>query len=371
MLLENLVLRHFRNYEELSLDFDPHVNVFLGENAQGKTNLLEAILMLALAKSHRTTNDKDFIQWESEAAKIEGRILKNNQSIPLELSITTKGKKAKVNHLEQKKLSQYVGHLNVVMFAPEDLSLVKGAPGVRRRFINMEIGQMQPVYLHDLSQYQRILHQRNQYLKMAQLRKKYDPVMLSILTEQFAEVAVKLTERRKGFIERLESYAASIHQQITRGLEILQLEYKPSVILTDGLDRQKQQEELLEKMESIRQREIDRGVTLIGPHRDDSLFYINGQNVQVFGSQGQQRTTALSVKLAEIDLIHEETGEYPLLLLDDVLSELDDFRQSHLLGAIQGKVQTFVTTTNVSGIDHETLNQATTFQVEQGVVKKS
>ncbi|EHC6546875.1 DNA replication and repair protein RecF, partial [Listeria monocytogenes] len=175
MHLESIVLRNFRNYENLELEFSPSVNVFLGENAQGKTNLLEAVLMLALAKSHRTTNDKDFIMWEKEEAKMEGRIAKHGQSVPLELAITQKGKRAKVNHLEQKKLSQYVGNLNVVIFAPEDLSLVKGAPGIRRRFLNMEIGQMQPIYLHNLSEYQRILQQRNQYLKMLQMKRKVDP----------------------------------------------------------------------------------------------------------------------------------------------------------------------------------------------------
>ncbi|EFR92455.1 DNA replication and repair protein RecF, partial [Listeria innocua FSL S4-378] len=152
MHLESIVLRNFRNYENLELEFSPSVNVFLGENAQGKTNLLEAVLMLALAKSHRTTNDKDFIMWEKEEAKMEGRVVKRGQTVPLELAITQKGKRAKVNHMEQKKLSQYVGNLNVVIFAPEDLSLVKGAPGVRRRFLNMEIGQMQPIYLHNLSE---------------------------------------------------------------------------------------------------------------------------------------------------------------------------------------------------------------------------
>ncbi|EPY2526650.1 DNA replication/repair protein RecF [Listeria monocytogenes] len=370
MHLESIVLRNFRNYENLELEFSPSVNVFLGENAQGKTNLLEAVLMLALVKSHRTTNDKDFIMWEKEEAKMEGRIAKHGQSVPLELAITQKGKRAKVNHLEQKKLSQYVGNLNVVIFAPEDLSLVKGAPGIRRRFLNMEIGQMQPIYLHNLSEYQRILQQRNQYLKMLQMKRKVDPILLDILTEQFADVAINLTKRRADFIQKLEAYAAPIHHQISRGLEALKIEYKASITL-NGDDPEVWKADLLQKMESIKQREIDRGVTLIGPHRDDSLFYINGQNVQDFGSQGQQRTTALSIKLAEIDLIHEETGEYPVLLLDDVLSELDDYRQSHLLGAIEGKVQTFVTTTSTSGIDHETLKQATTFYVEKGTVKKS
>lgn len=369
MHLENMVLRNFRNYPFLEVDFSPAVNVFLGENAQGKTNLLEAILMLALAKSHRTANDKDFINWDSEEAKIEGRVFRRGQSVPLELMITPKGKKAKVNHLEQKKLSQYVGNLNVVMFAPEDLSLVKGAPGVRRRFLNMEIAQMQPVYLHELSQYQRVLQQRNQYLKAAQMSKKADPIMLDILNEQFAEIAITITKRRSEFVKKLIRFAAPLHYQISRELEQLTIRYAASIELQETDESTKTS--VMEKLQKNKKRELERGVTLIGPHRDDLHFYINEQDVQVFGSQGQQRTTALSIKLAEIDLLKEEIGEYPVLLLDDVLSELDDFRQSHLLGAIEGKVQTFVTTTNISGIDHNTIKQATTYTVTQGSVEKS
>lgn len=369
MHLENIVLRNFRSYPFLEVDFSPAVNVFLGENAQGKTNLLEAILMLALAKSHRTANDKDFINWHAEEAKMEGRVFRRGQSVPLELMITAKGKKAKVNHLEQKKLSQYVGNLNVVMFAPEDLSLVKGSPGVRRRFLNMEIAQMQPVYLHELSNYQRILQQRNQFLKAAQINKKTDPIMLEILNEQFAEIAIIITKRRKEFVEKLLRFSAPLHKQISRGLENLMIRYSASIDLQETEEQSRAH--VLEKLQKNKKREFERGVTLVGPHRDDLHFYINEQDVQVFGSQGQQRTTALSIKLAEIDLLKEELGEYPVLLLDDVLSELDDYRQSHLLGAIEGKVQTFVTTTNISGIDHQTIKQATTFKVTQGKLEKN
>lgn len=369
MFIEKLALKDYRNYEELYIEFENKVNVILGENAQGKTNVMESIYVLAMAKSHRTSNDKDLIRWDQDYAKIEGRVQKQHSSLPLQLVISKKGKKAKLNHIEQQKLSQYVGNLNAVMFAPEDLNLVKGSPQVRRRFIDMEIGQVSPIYLHDMSQYQKILQQRNHYLKMLQIKKQTDQTMLEILTEQFIQVAVRIVTKRFEFLRLLENWAKPIHQGISRGLESLDINYKPSVEVLEGQDLSKMVASFEEKFGRVRTREIERGTTLFGPHRDDLSFFVNGRDVQTFGSQGQQRTTALSVKLAEIELIHAEIGEYPILLLDDVLSELDDYRQSHLLNTIQGKVQTFVTTTSVDGIDHQTLKEASTFEVSSGTIK--
>jgi DNA replication and repair protein RecF len=370
MYIEKLALKNYRNYDELFVEFENKVNVILGENAQGKTNIMESIYVLAMAKSHRTSNDKDLIHWDQEYAKIEGRVQKQHSSLPLQLVISKKGKKAKCNHIEQQKLSQYVGNLNVVMFAPEDLNLVKGSPQVRRRFIDMEIGQVSPIYLHDMSQYQKILQQRNHYLKMLQIKKQTDTTMLEILTEQFIQMAVKIVMKRFEFLRLLVKWAKPIHQGISRGLESLEINYKPSVEVLEEQDLSKLIACFEEKFSKVRSREIERGTTLFGPHRDDLLFLVNGRDVQTFGSQGQQRTTALSVKLAEIELINAEIGEYPILLLDDVLSELDDYRQSHLLNTIQGRVQTFVTTTSVDGIDHQTLKEASTFVVEAGSIKK-
>lgn len=370
MYIEHLVLKNYRNYENLAVQFENKVNVILGENAQGKTNVMESIYVLAMAKSHRTSNDKELIRWDEEYATIEGRVKKNHGTLPMQLVISKKGKKAKCNHLEQQKLSQYVGNMNVVMFAPEDLTLVKGSPQVRRRFIDMEIGQVSPIYLHDIGQYQKILQQRNHYLKMMQIKKQFDETMLDILTEQFIEKAVRIVSKRFEFLNLLQKWAIPIHSGISRGLETLKIEYKPSVDVSEDQDLSKMVEAYSNKFAKIKNREIERGTTLFGPHRDDLLFYVNGRDVQTFGSQGQQRTTALSVKLAEIELIHAEIGEYPILLLDDVLSELDDYRQSHLLNTIQGKVQTFVTTTNVDGIDHQTLKEASTFTVDSGTIKQ-
>ncbi|GGA70508.1 DNA replication/repair protein RecF [Ornithinibacillus halotolerans] len=366
MHIEELTLTNYRNYQKMDISFDNKVNVIIGENAQGKTNLMEAIYLLAFTKSHRTSKEKELIRWDKDYAKIEGRIKKRNQSIPLEIIISAKGKKAKLNHLEQKRLSDYIGNLNVVMFAPEDLTLVKGPPQTRRRFIDMELGQIQPRYIYHLGQFQKVLKQRNHLLKQMQKNRNTDRTMLHVLTEQLVEHAGTLLERRFIFLDLLRKWAKSIHYGISHELETLEIEYQSTIEVLETASKEKIESSYLEKFTQIIEKEIERGTTLIGPHRDDIIFYVNGKNVQTYGSQGQQRTTALSLKLAEIDLIQSEVGEYPILLLDDVLSELDDFRQSHLLNTIQGKVQTFVSTTSVDGIHHETLQKADIFKVQNG-----
>ncbi|MEC5425053.1 DNA replication/repair protein RecF [Virgibacillus sp. C22-A2] len=368
MHIEQLQLKNYRNYEKLAISFDDKINVIIGENAQGKTNLMEAIYLLAFTKSHRTTREKELIQWDKEYAKIEGRITKRNRAFPLEVIISSKGKKAKLNRIEQKRLSNYIGALNVVMFAPEDLTLVKGSPQIRRRFIDMELGQIQPRYIYHLGQYQKILKQRNHLLKQMQRKQKQDKTMLDILTEQLVEHAATLLERRFVFLDLLRKWASPIHYGISRQLEKLEIKYNPSIEVSEEVNKEKIESIYLNKFHEIQEKEVERGTTLIGPHRDDLIFYVNNKDVQTYGSQGQQRTTALSVKLAEIELIYNEVGEYPVLLLDDVLSELDDYRQSHLLNTIQGKVQTFVSTTSVEGINHKTLEKAEIIRVHDGKV---
>lgn len=368
MYLEELQLRNFRNYDEHSITFDNKVNVIIGENAQGKTNLMEAIYVLAFTKSHRTSKEKELIQWEKDFAKIEGRVTRRNQSVPLEIVISKKGKKAKLNRLEQKRLSDYIGAINVVMFAPEDLTLVKGPPHTRRRFIDMELGQIQPAYIYHLSKYQKVLKQRNQMLKQIRYQETSDHMMLDVLTDQLIEHAAILLEKRFLFIDLLKGWAAPIHYGISHEQEKLAIEYDNTIEVSEDANKETLETVYRNKFHEIREKEIERGTTLIGPHRDDLIFYVNGKDVQTYGSQGQQRTTALSVKLAEIELIYKEVGEYPILLLDDVLSELDDSRQSHLLNTIQGKVQTFVSTTSVDGIYHETLRNAELFHVKEGEI---
>ncbi len=371
MNIEHLQLTNYRNYESLTLNFSPKINVFIGENAQGKTNVMESIYVLAMAKSHRTSNDKELIRWEAEYGKIEGVVHKRYGEVPMELTISKKGKKGKINHLEQSKLSEYVGQMNVVMFAPEDLNVVKGSPQIRRRFIDMEIGQISPVYLHDLLTFQKILRQRNLYLKQNQGRTTLmNDVMLDVYTEQYIQAAIKIIRKRYEFMDLLQAWAEPIHKGISQGKEQLVIKYATISGMERDWSVQEMATYLEQKLMDTRKREIDRGVTLVGPHRDDLQFFVNNYDVQVYGSQGQQRTTALSLKLAEIELIKQETREAPILLLDDVLSELDDTRQSHLLNTIQGEVQTFVTTTSVDGIHHETIKNAKMFHVKQGTIEQ-
>lgn len=366
MRLSNLQLQNFRNYDNLSLTFTKNLVIFLGENAQGKTNILESIFVLAMTRSHRTTNEQELIQWDAKQASIRGNVERTHTSVPLELFLTKKGRKTKVNHIEQKKLSSYIGQLNVILFAPEDLSLVKGSPQLRRKFLDMEIGQIDPVYLYDLVQYQKVLKQRNQYLKQLAEKKQTDELYLEILTEQLVEFGSKVLIARQKFVKRLEYWASQLHQKISQNKETLVIEYISSVPDNPWDNLEAVQTAFRQALEKVKNKEHFRQVTLAGPHRDDLIFLINERNVQTFGSQGQQRTTALSVKLAEIDLMKEETGEYPVLLLDDVMSELDDARQLHLLETIEGKVQTFLTTTTLEHVKDKMTVEPEIFYVRQG-----
>lgn len=371
MYLETLELHNFRNYDDLNVEFGSGVNVLLGENAQGKTNLLESIYFLAFSRSHRTNNDHDLINWQGHDARVLGTIHKKHTSVPLEIDITAKGKKAKVNHLEQGKLSQYIGQLNVILFAPEDLSIVKGAPSVRRRFIDMEFGQMSPKYLYNSSQYRSVLKQRNQYLRQLQFKEHPDLVYLDVLTEQLAAFGAEIVFQRIAFLRKLEKWSQVIHNEISQGQEILRFQYVMPLKESQTSSVESIYDGLQDLFKRQRGKEVQQGKTLIGPHLDDVRFIVNDKNVSTFGSQGQQRTTALSVKLAEIDLMQEETGEYPVLLLDDVLSELDDSRQTHLLTAIQNKVQTFITTTSLSGVAQQLINEPHVFNISHGDLKET
>ncbi|SJZ98238.1 DNA replication and repair protein RecF [Pilibacter termitis] len=360
MLISHLHLQNYRNYQEVELDFSPSINIFLGENAQGKTNLLESLYVLALTKSHRTNNEKELIYFKEKEARLTCEVVKQTGKVPLEIRFTPKGRRGKVNHIEQKKLSQYIGKLNVILFAPEDLELVKGTPSVRRKFLDMEISQVSPIYLYDLVQYQRLLKQRNQYLKQTAFEKRtLDELYLDILDEQLAEYGEKILQVRREFVQKLEKFASVLHANISNQKEKLHLEYHSTI---------KEDSDYLSQLKNARKKDVKHFSTSVGIHRDDLLFFVNELDVASFGSQGQQRTTALSVKLAEIDLMYDETGEYPLLLLDDVMSELDNERQLHLLEAIQGKAQTFITTTTLKHLENLDV-VAQIFEIEQGAVK--
>ena len=371
MKLTNLQLQNFRNYESVQLEFTDGVHVFIGENAQGKTNLMESIYALAMTKSHRTTNDKELIGWNKEFATIKGTVEKTATKTNLELQFSKKGKIAKVNYLEQKRLSSYLGNLNVILFAPENLTLVKGSPQNRRKFVDMELGQMSSLYLYDLVEYNRVLKQRNTYLKQLAIKKKQLDEYLEVLSEMLSELASKIVFHRLDFMKQLEALAIPIHDQLSLGREKFSVSYQATIPLEDGLTPSQMKEIYMNQFKKNQTREADQATTLIGPHRDDLIFYLNEVPVQTYGSQGQQRSTVLSLKLAEIELMKLSTGEYPLLLLDDVLSELDDDRQTHLIKAIENKVQTFITTTSLDGIKQQFINEPVVIPIEKGTILKT
>lgn len=366
MELMSLKLNNFRNYEALDVSFSSGVNVFLGPNAQGKTNLLEAIYVLALTRSHRTSTDKELISWQAKEAQVAGTVARQYSDVPLSLKFTNKGKKARINHLDQAKLANYIGQLNVILFAPEDLDLVKGSPSVRRNFIDREFSQMSAKYLYTANQYKDVLKQRNRYLKQLQSKQASDKLYLDVLTEQLVDFASELITRRVVLIKKLDAAAQPIQAAITQDNEQLHIQYVSQLddeLLTDVASVK---QEMLARFKKLGEREIIMGTTMLGPHRDDLHFDVNKHDVANFGSQGQQRTTALAVKLAEIELMKEETGEYPVLLLDDVLSELDSDRQTHLLAAMQDKVQTFITTPSLSDVARQLIHEPKIFHVNSG-----
>ena len=371
MKLTNLQLQNFRNYESVQLEFTDGVHVFIGENAQGKTNLMESIYALAMTKSHRTTNDKELIGWNKEFATIKGTVEKTATKTNLELQFSKKVKIAKVNFLEKKRLSSYLGNLNVILFAPENLTLVKGSPQNRRKFVDMELGQMSSLYLYDLVEYNRVLKQRNTYLKQLAIKKKQPDEYLDVLSEMLSELASKIVFHRLDFMKQLEALAIPIHDQLSLGREKFSVSYQATIPLEDGLTPEQMKEIYMNQFKKNQTREADQATTLIGPHRDDLIFYLNEVPVQTYGSQGQQRSTVLSLKLAEIELMKLSTGEYPLLLLDDVLSELDDDRQTHLIKAIENKVQTFITTTSLDGIKQQFINEPVVIPIEKGTILKT
>lgn len=364
MILKEIELKNFRNYPEIKLSFSPEINILIGQNAQGKTNLIESIFLLSLASSHRTSDIKELISFEQENSVVKALIEKEVGNTLLEIDISKKGKLAKVNNLSSKTLSEFIGNLNVVLFAPEDLNLVKGTPSDRRKFINAELGQISNKYLFDIGKFNSILKQRNALLKAENI----DPEFLDILDEQLTEYAAKVIVQRREFIKKLSILSNRIHFEIA-STEELEISYKTANEITE-IDNQKEiQEKLLKQLEKNRKRDVILKTTSVGPHHDDLEFKINQKKVSSFASQGQQRTVALSIRLAEIELIKETVGEYPVLLLDDVFSELDSERQTSLIKFIENKVQTFITTPSLNDVKKQIINKPKIFTVKDGEIE--
>ena len=359
MKIESLKLKNFRNYELLSLEFDKATNIFYGDNAQGKTNILVAVYLSGTTKSHRGSKDKDLIRFEQNESHIETVVEKNGINYQIDMHLKKNSPKGiAINKMPIRKASELFGIVNIVFFSPEDLNIIKNGPGERRRFVDLELSQLDKVYLSNLANYNRIVNQRNHLLKEAAYNSDVLKT-LDIWDMQLVHYGNLIIQRRQEFVEQMNEIISGIHNKLTGGKESIRILYEPNnsyLTLEQALNKNK------EKDLRIRS-------TSVGPHRDDIAFMIGDIDIRKYGSQGQQRTAALSLKLSEIELVKQSIHDTPVLLLDDVLSELDKHRQNYLLDSIHD-IQTLITCTGMDEFVNHRFSINKVFHVQSGQVKK-
>ena len=357
MYIESVQLKNFRNYDSLELTFDKGTNIFYGNNAQGKTNILESLYLCGTTKSHRGSKDKEIIRFGEEESHIRMMIRKDEFSYKIDMHLRkNKAKGVAINGLTIKKARELFGIVNLVFFSPEDLNIIKEGPAGRRRFIDLELSQLDKIYLNNLSNYNRIINQRNSLLKDIYGQRNLIET-LDIWDMQLVKYGSLIIKGRKSFIEKINTIISDIHSRLTGGIENIKVCYVPDVDVND----------FEEEVRNSRQKDIKYKVTGKGPHKDDLIFLINDNDVRKYGSQGQQRTAALSLKLSEIELVKLVIKDTPVLLLDDVLSELDSNRQNFLINSI-GDIQTIVTCTGLEEFINNRMNINKIFKVTDGHV---
>ncbi len=357
MIIKSLELQNFRNYNTLQLDFDNGTNIFYGDNAQGKTNILEAIFMTATTKSHKGSKDQDIIQFSHEEAHIRSYLFKEKITRQIDMHLRKgKTKGIAIDSQRIKKAADLMGLLNVVFFSPEDLSIIKNGPAERRRFIDMELCQLDSFYLYNLNHYNKIVNQRNKLLKDLSMKPGLKET-LSIWDSQLVSFGAKVIERREIFISQLCDIISELHAKLSGGKEKIRILYEKNVEIDDFEERLKKSQE----------KDIILKQSTVGPHRDDIIFIVNDIDIRRFGSQGQQRTAALSLKLSEIELVKKSIKDTPVLLLDDVLSELDSNRQNYLLNSI-GAIQTIITCTGLDEFVKNRFEINKIFKVVNGMI---
>ena len=360
MIIKSIELSNFRNYEKLNIQFDNGTNILYGDNAQGKTNILEAAFISGTTKSHKGSKDKEVIRFGQEESHIRTIVEKNEKEYQIDMHLRNRGSKGvAINKIPIKKASELFGILNIVFFSPEDLNIIKNGPAERRRFLDAELCQLDKVYLSDLTKYNKILNQRNKLLKDICFRPDLMET-LSVWDMQLIETGKRIIKRRKQFIEELNDIIGQIHSNISGGREKLNLKYEPNIEDIFFAD------ELLK----AKQKDLKICQTTVGPHRDDMLFSVNDIDIRKYGSQGQQRTSALSLKLAEIEIVKKSIHNTPLLLLDDVLSELDSNRQNYLLNSISD-IQTIITCTGLEEFVKNRFHINKVFHVVNGTIDEN
>jgi len=377
MYLHSLQLRLFRNYLEQKVEFKAQKTILVGNNAQGKSNLLEAVELLATLKSHRANRDRDLILEGKSAGQIQAKASRGFGEVDLAIILRQQGRRTiKVNQENLRRQLDFLGNLNAVQFSSLDLDLVRGSPENRRNWLDSLLIQLEPIYAHILQQYNKVLRQRNALLKkIRKLASTETPIdltpyqsQLALWDAQLAAHGSRITRRRSRVIKRISPLAQNWHNRISGKTETLTLHYLPNIDWSEDNPEQVQQA-FLEKIKQRAIAERQLGVTVVGPHRDEVEFNINDTPARSYGSQGQQRTLVLALKLAELELIEEVIGEPPLLLLDDVLAELDPNRQNQLLEAVADRFQTLITTTHLGSFDAHWIQNSQILSVEAGTVK--
>lgn len=357
MIIKSLELANFRNYEELNISFDKGTNILYGDNAQGKTNILEAIYVSATTKSHKGSKDKEIINFDKEEAHIRTYLEKENVETRVDMHLRkNKSKGIAIDGQKIRKAADLMGLLNVVFFSPEDLSIIKDGPAERRRFADMELCQLDSFYLYNLNHYNKIIGQRNKLLKDMYFQPELKET-LNIWDSQLVSFGSKIIERREQFVKQLGDIIFDIHKKLSGGKEELVIAYEPDVSIED----------FEKQMKYNQDKDIRLKQTTTGPHRDDFSFVVNGVDIRKYGSQGQQRTAALSLKLSEIELVKKISKDTPVLLLDDVLSELDSNRQNYLLNSI-GNIQTIISCTGLDEFINNRFEINKIFKVTNGTV---
>lgn len=360
MFIKKLNIINFRNYNNLILDFNKNVNIFTGDNAQGKTNILESIYFCSLGKSHRTNKDSELINWNSNSTYINVLIAKERLDKKIEIKILKDNKKGiNINSKKLKLLSELIGVFNVVMFSPEDLKIIKGSPQNRRKLLDVELCKLDQKYYYNLAQYNKVLNDKSILLKRF---KDSDRAMVDVYNCQLSTFGAEIIKQRVKFIKKLNDKGKKIHSDITSGTEIIDFKYLTSVKYIENAEA-----ELYKLLTDNIDTDYEKRATTIGPHRDDFLVSLNGINSRIYGSQGQQRTSVLTIKFATLEIIKEYIGEYPVLLLDDVLSELDPKRQKYILSSIND-MQTIITCTGIEDIESYVTENAKIFYVKNGEI---
>ncbi len=360
MHLNDIRINNFRTFRELKISFNPKMNIFIGSNGQGKTNLLEAIYFLCMRRSFRTSKEEEFIALGDSSLVVSGTIVKRGMELFVEQFLNHSQRRCRINGNVVHRLIDIIGELLICVFSPEDLYIIKGAPERRRQFIDILISQSNKGYLHNLQQYHRILKQRNRTLLDCKIGVEKEE-LLELWDEQFIEVGLTILQKRKEVVDLLNPLAKKFHKMISDGLEELALAYKPSFW--------GEKSDFREALKRRRREEIAKGMTLLGPHRDELWITINNFDARAFASEGQQRSAAIALRSAELNYLAEQMDEYPILLLDDVFSELDFIRQSCIINSIEDHTQVFITTTSLTNLHLDDLTRWI-FEINRGEVVK-